>query len=73
MDADGSKQTPLTNNDAFDTNPTWSPDGSMIAFASDRDVSSDIYVMKSDGSNPVRLTDDPADDWWPTWLPAPVQ
>ena len=37
MNADGSGQTRLTDNPADDGRPIWSPDGSRIAFASDRD------------------------------------
>ena len=32
MNADGSGQTNLTNNPAFDFDPAWSPDGTKIAF-----------------------------------------
>ena len=42
--------TRLTNNAAFDIEPSWSPDGTKIAFASDRDGNSEIYVMNADGS-----------------------
>ena len=34
MNADGSGQTRLTNNPAADGFPTWSPDGTRIAFVS---------------------------------------
>ena len=37
MNADGSAQTNLTNTPGNDLNPTWSPDGTRLAFDSDRD------------------------------------
>ena len=52
----GGKATRLTSMSSFDTSPLWSPDGSMIAFASDREGSLDIYVMPAEGGTPRRLT-----------------
>src|SRR5207245_2472388 len=54
--------------------PVWSPDGSMIAFASERAGAADIYTMNADGSNQARITNDPADDSYPSWgiVPLPV-
>ena len=37
MDADGGNQINLTVNPAADLRPKWSPDGTRIVFASDRD------------------------------------
>jgi Tol biopolymer transport system component len=48
---------------------SWSPDGSRIAFTSNRDGNSEIYLMNPDGSNMVRLTDNPASDKEPAWSP----
>ena len=61
----------LTNGrDHRDENPRWSPDGTRIAFKSNRDGNTfDIYVMSADGSNAVRLTDHPANDHDPAWMP----
>ena len=56
MNADGTGQTRLTNNAAFDIEPAWSPDGTKIAFASDRDGNVEIYVMNADGTGQTRLT-----------------
>src|SRR5215216_908773 len=71
MNADGTGQTNISNNPAFDYGPSWSPDGTKIIFASDRDAitNRDLYVMNADGSNPTRLTNDPEDETWPSWSP----
>ena len=49
--------------------PAWSPDGSRIAFTSDRHGSVDIYVMNADGSGVTRLTNDAAWSLIPAWSP----
>ena len=36
--------------------PVWSPDGSKIAFVSDRVGTNEIYVMDADGSNQTRAS-----------------
>ncbi|MFQ5473818.1 MAG: TolB family protein, partial [Dehalococcoidia bacterium] len=69
MNADGTNATNLTNHPNTDGTPDWSPDGTRIAFQSDRDGDPDIFVMNADGSNPVRLTDDFASDTDPAWSP----
>ncbi|MDA1092706.1 MAG: hypothetical protein O3A25_05490 [Acidobacteria bacterium] len=46
-----------------------SPDGLRVAFNSNRDNSSDIYVANVDGTNLQRLTSNPAIDTSPTWSP----
>jgi Tol biopolymer transport system component len=48
--------------------PAWSPDGTRIAFISDRDGSPSIYVMAADGTNVQRRTFGPM-DITPTWMP----
>jgi len=53
----------------FDQHPAWSPDGTRIAFASNRAGDSDLYVMNADGSGVTRVTVDPRDDSYPTWSP----
>jgi TolB protein len=36
--------------------PAWSPDGSKLAFVSNRDGTDEIYAMEADGTNQTRLT-----------------
>lgn len=70
MNADGTHQTQLTGDPANELEPSWSPDGTKIAFISDRNGPDfDIYVMNADGSNMMQLTDDPANEFGPTWSP----
>jgi len=59
----------LTNNNAMDCQPVWSPDGSRIAFWSNREGKKEIYVMDADGTNVKRLTHNLADDVNPSWSP----
>jgi dipeptidyl aminopeptidase/acylaminoacyl peptidase len=61
----------LTSDPGADLHGTWSPDGTRIAFGSDRDGDYDIYVMDADGGNVRQLTDHPAKDSSPAWSPAP--
>jgi TolB protein len=49
--------------------PSWSPDGSRIAFISHRDGNHEIYMMDADGSNQTNLTNDAARDTNPSWSP----
>lgn len=59
----------LTNNHAMDCEPVWSPDGSRIAFWSNRDGGKEIYVMDANGANVKRLTNNVTDDVNPAWSP----
>ena len=73
MTADGLDPVRLTDTEADDTLPAWSPDGRRLAFVSDRDGNREIYLMNTDGSDPVNLTQNPAEDWTPNWSPDGTQ
>ena len=59
----------LTNHESDDLSPVWSPDGTQIAFASNRDGDWDIYVIGADGTNIRQLTDSPGIETKPSWSP----
>jgi Tol biopolymer transport system component len=69
MNADGSNPTRLTNDPEDETWPSWSPDGTKIAFQSQSEGENEvIYVMNADGSEQTNISGgrfgiDP--DWGP--------
>ncbi|MDP9477912.1 MAG: hypothetical protein M3R38_19885 [Actinomycetota bacterium] len=74
MDPDGTNLTQITNHPGDDTQPALSPDGTKVAFVSDRGgASSDIYVMKAapEGADnqPVRLTTEEGSQVFPDFSP----
>ncbi len=67
---DGSNRRQLTDNLMGDFSPAWSPDGTRIAFTSERDSSEqDIYVIHSDGTGVVNLTNHAGYNTSPRWSP----
>jgi len=56
---------PLTNNDVYDAEGSFSPDGKYICFTRGGGKDADIYIMKSDGTNPIRITTAPGYDGGP--------
>ena len=53
----------------MDTSPVWSPDGTRIAYMSDRGGDFNIYIMDIDGDKDRQLTVDPNADVSPVWSP----
>lgn len=74
MNADGTNQTRLTNRAISDLSPdlpSWSPDGTHIAFSAYGvvDFTTRIFVMDANGSNQIPLTSGDARDYFPSWSP----
>lgn len=82
VNVDAGSDAYIFYNDYYDTNPVWSPDGSQIAFTSNRDGDNDIYIMDANGENLKNITLDPSpqltslmyiidksNDGWPAWSP----
>ena len=61
MDSAGGGAHALTAGASNNIDPVWSPDGTQIAFASDRTGVVKHYVMDADGSNVRLLPDDVAE------------
>lgn len=59
----------LTDSHFINTEPTWNPAGTQIAFTSDRDGGPQIFLMEEDGSNVRRLTTEGNYNASPSWSP----
>jgi Tol biopolymer transport system component len=66
---DGRTVTQLTTDPSDDLMPALAPDGSRVAFASNRNGNWDIYVMPIGGGAPTQLTADSDEEVQPTWAP----
>ena len=69
MDADGKNEKRLLSRQGHDVQPTWSPDGTRIAFVAAGDGNNEVYLMNSDGTGLLRVTRNVANDWFPHWSP----
>jgi len=66
---EGGRAARLTTAPGNETNPRFSPDGSVIAFTGEYDGNEDIYVVPVNGGIPRRLTFHPAADQVLGWTP----
>ena len=57
MEADGENPRRLTHHPGLDNYADWHPDGSQIAFTSNRTGEFNIFVMDADGNNVKQITD----------------
>lgn len=68
--ASGGKATRLTIHEAYEANPTFSPDGTQIAFSGNRFGNNDIFVMPTAGGTVKRLTYHSVSDNIASWTQA---
>ncbi len=60
--ADGSNPKRLTIDEGVESNPTFSPDGKLIAFSAEYDGNVDVFIVPVTGGIPTRLTWHPGAD-----------
>ncbi len=67
--AQGGPATRITASDAYDSNPRWSPDGKWLAFNSDREGGSQVFLIPAVGGPVRQLTfhsvETTVHDWFP--------
>ena len=73
MNIDGTNVVKLTSGSDFESQPSWSPDGTKIAFirlvSTQSGSAGQIFVMDSDGNNLQQVTNTTDDDLSPSWSP----
>jgi len=67
--AGGGRAVPIASHVEMDDNPIWSPDGSQIAFSSNRYGNFDIFVVGADGGKVKRLTYNSGSEIPTDWTP----
>ena len=70
FDETAGKRTRLTQEEGIQYQPTWSPEGSTIAYSGGSGPGSyEIFVVPTDGSGKRQLTKNQANDFTPSWSP----
>jgi len=75
MNADGSYQTKVSNDNAFNFGLSWSRDGNRLAFCSTLNGGFEIYIIdviditEASFTDPLRITNNSVMDFSPTWSP----
>jgi TolB protein len=67
VDITGAQIRQLTHGEGSNEDPSWSPDGRLLAFSTTRDGRAQIEVMDADGSAPRRIADVPGSSSTPHW------
>lgn len=70
LDVESGRVRRITDSNCINTEPSWNPAGTQIAFTSDRDGTPQVYLMEDDGSNVRRLTAEGSYNASPSWSPS---
>ena len=60
----------ITDSNCINTDPSWNPAGTQLAFTSDREGGPQVFLMGDDGSNVRRLTQEGTYNGSPAWSPS---
>ena len=63
------EQWQLTTLPGFDCYPSFSPDGELIVYMSEREKNRDLFIMDLEGNDVRQLTEEAAYDYEPNWSP----
>ena len=69
MDSDGTNITRITNNSTEDKNATWAPDETSIAFQTDRDGNTEIYLSELPDTSHITQITNTKNNLVPSWSP----
>lgn len=69
MNPDGSDQQLLGDDDIFEGDPLWSPDGRYLLYTSNADGNWHLFIRDSETDEVTRITDGEADYLFPVWRP----
>lgn len=69
MPAAGGDARPLTDGRSWNLSPRYSPDGSRLAFTSDRSGSFDIWILERQSGRLSNVSNSPDNVFRPSWAP----
>jgi TolB protein len=70
LDVASGRARRITDSNCINTDPSWNPAGTQLAFTSDREGGPQVFLMGDDGSNVRRLTQEGPYNASPSWSPS---